>query len=349
MKLKLTLVVFVLALLNACSFGDDLEYLQAQTSANLEIPPDLTQSVSTSRFEIPDNISSGTGETVNKIPVLAQVDSLRLEGSADLYWLTIDGPVDNLYQLVRNYWASEGYGLTVDEPVIGVMQTEWILKEEGKGAADQGFLASLFGEDNLSATQDQFHTRIARDPETSSTRIYIAHRGTRYLHKLVTRQTEEEDQNEWGYRQPEPELEVEMLSRLMIYLGLNKAEVDQQLVNVKLFAPRATIHIDVSENETFIIVKSARQLAWNRLLHQLDRLNFDIVSTDPSSGLGGDGVVFLKIASEAEEDNGEKQVTLVVTDETHELTRISLENADGDIDESPEGAELIALLYEYIK
>ena len=348
MKLRITPVLFVLVLLNACSFGDDLKYLEAQTSANLEIPPDLTQSVSTSRFEIPDNISSGTGEAVNEIPVLAQVDSLRLEGSADLYWLAVDGPVDNLYQLIKNFWASEGYGLTLDEPVIGVMQTQWILKEEGKGAGDQGFLASLFGEDNLSATQDQFRTRIARDADTSSTRIYFAHRGTQYLHKLVTRQNEGEDQNEWGYRQPEPEFEVEMLSRLMIYLGLNKAEVDQQLVNVKLFAPRASIHTDVSENETFIIVKSARQLAWNRLLHQLDRLNFNVVSSDSSSGLAGDGVVFLKIVSEAEEA-GEKQVALVVTEETHELTRISIENADGDIDESAEGAELIALLYEHIK
>jgi len=349
MSLRIIFIAFLLVSLNACSFGNDVKYLEARTSANLEIPPDLTQTAINSRFEIPDNISSGTGETIKKIPVLAQVDSLRLEGSADLYWLAVNGPVDNLYQLIKQFWNSEGYTLEVDEPVIGVMQTEWILKEEGQSSEEEGFFASFFAGDNLSATQDQFRTRIARDHGINGTRIYITHRGTQYLHKLVTRQTEEESQNNWGFRQPEPELEVEMLSRLMIYLGLNKSEVDQQLVDIKLFAPRATIHTDVSENETFLIVKSARTIVWNRLLHQLDRFNFNVVSVDPSSGLSGDGVVFVKITSDAEEDEGEKVVALVVTDETHELTRISIENADGDIDSSPEGAELINLLYEYLK
>ena len=353
MKVKITLVASLLVLLNACSAGNDLKYLEAQTAANLEIPPDLTQTVANSRFEIPDNISSGTGETIKKIPVLAQVDSLRLEGSADLYWLAVDGPVDNLYQLIKQFWNSEGYALEVDEPVIGVMQTEWILKEEGQGDEELGFFSAIFGEDNLSASQDQFRTRIAKDHGVSSTRIYIAHRGTQYLHKLVTRQTEDDDQNNWGFREPEPELEVEMLSRLMVFLGLKKSDVDQQLAEIKLFKPRATIHTDVSENETYLIVKSPKPLAWNRLLHQLDRINLNVVSADPSSGLAGDGVVFVKVASEAEEDDddgdGEKQMALVVTDETHDLTRISIENADGDIDDSPEGAELITLLYEHLK
>ena len=349
MSLRVTFVALVLLILNACSFGNDIEYLQAKTSANLEIPPDLTQTVTTSRFEIPDSISSGTGETVKQIPVLAQVESLRLEGSADLYWLAVDGPVNNLYQHIKQFWQSEGYALEIDEPVIGVMQTDWILKEEGQSSEGQGFFAAIFGDDNLSATQDQFRTRIAREPGTSSTRIYIAHRGTQYLHRLITRSNEDENQNEWGFRLPEPELEVEMLSRLMIYLGLNQSEVEQQVADVKLFAPRATIHTDVSENETYLIMKSPRSIAWNRLLHQLDRFNFNVESANESSGLAGDGVVFVKIASEAEEDEGEKLIALVLTDETHKLTRVSIENADGEIDDSPEAAELIALLYDHLK
>ena len=67
----------------------------------------------------------------NKVPVLARVESLQLQGSPDFYWLSVDEPVENLYQQVKNFWAFEGFGLIVDEPVIGIMETEWVYKEEG--------------------------------------------------------------------------------------------------------------------------------------------------------------------------------------------------------------------------
>ena len=60
---------------------------------------------------------------------MAKVESLRLENQSGLYWLSVEEPVDNLYQVVKNFWASEGYRLVVDEPVIGLMQTEYIYPE----------------------------------------------------------------------------------------------------------------------------------------------------------------------------------------------------------------------------
>ena len=356
--MKIALPLLVVALLTACSSGPDLEYLGTRSSENLEIPPDLTPAALSEKFVLPDNFSSGTGELDGNIPVLAQVDSLRLEGSADFYWLAVDGPVDNLYGQVKDFWATEGYTLAVDEPVIGIMQTKWLLTEVGHSKDDEGFLDSLFATDDLSASQDQFRTRIAKDSGTSSTRIYISHRGTGISYQLETRQTEDDGISDWGFRPREPELEAEMLSRLMIFLGLKKAEVDQQLANIKLFSPRATIHDDNSENETYLIMRSVKDLAWTRLLHELDRLGVEVTSSEASSGLSGDGVIFTKTAFLIEENSGffstdtelvSKQVTIVVSEETHELTRISIETPDGDVDESPEAAEFLAKLYEQIR
>ena len=356
--MKIALPVLVIALLAACSSGPDLEYLGARSSVNLEIPPDLTLTALNEKFVLPENISSGTGEFQGKIPVLAQVDSLRLEGSADFYWLAVDGPVDNLYKQVKDFWATEGYELSVDEPVIGIMQTKWLLTEVGYSKDNESFLDSLFASDDLSATQDQYRTRIAKDSGASSTRIYISHRGTETIQKLETRRTEDDDAAGWGFRPREPELEVEMLSRLMIFLGLKKAEVDQQLANIKLFSPRATIHTDNSENETYLLMKSVKDLAWTRLLHELDRLGVEVTSSEASSGFSGDGVIFAKTAFLSEEEGGffsadpqvvAKQVVIVVSEETHELTRISIETPDGDPDESPEAIEFLTKLYEQIR
>lgn len=356
--MKIALPLLLVALLAACSSGPDLEYLGTRSSENLKIPPDLTLAALNEKFVLPDNFSSGTGELEGKIPVLAQVDSLRLEGSADFYWLAVDGPVDNLYKQVKDFWATEGYALAVDEPVIGIMQTKWLLTEVGYSKDNESFLDSLFASDDLSASQDQYRTRIAKDSGTISTRIYISHRGTETLQQVETRQTEDDDTSGWGFRPREPELEVEMLSRLMIFLGLKKAEIDQQLANIKLFSPRATIHTDNSENETYLIMRSVKDLAWARLLHELDRLGVEVTSSEVSSGLSGDGVIFAKTAYLTAEDSGffsadpkvvSKQVAIVVAEETHELTRISIETPDGDPDESPEAAEFLSKLYEQIR
>ena len=356
--MKIALPMLVVTLLAACSSGPDLEYLGTRSSENLEIPPDLTLAALSEKFVLPENFSSGTGEFKGKIPILARVDSLRLEGSADFYWLAVDGPVDNLYEQVKGFWATEGYVLVVDEPVIGIMQTKWLLTEVGYSKDNESFLDSLFASDDLSATQDQYRTRIAKDSGVNSTRIYISHRGTETIQQLETRQTEDDDAAEWGFRPREPELEVEMLSRLMIFLGLKKAEVDQQLTNVKLFSSRATIHTDNSENETYLLMKSVKDLAWTRLLHELDRLGVEVTSSEVSSGFSGDGVIFVKTAFLTEEEGGffstdpevvAKRVAIVVAEETNELTRISIETPDGDPDESPEAVEFLTTLYEQIR
>ncbi len=360
---NILLIPVALAGLIACSSGPDLRYLDSRTSTNLEIPPDLTRTEINDKFVIPPNISSGLGETLNKIPVLAQVESLKLEGSADFYWLSVNGDTESLYQSIKSFWAAEGYALDIDEPAIGIMQTEWILKEEGASGQEQGFIAWLFSSNDLSARQDQFRTRIARDSDIDATQIYVSHHGMQYKQKPDIRKTDDADPNDWAFIAPDPELEIEMLSRLMVYLGLEQANVDEQIAKARLFAPRASIHTDNSKNETFLLVRSVQQLTWNRLLHELDRLDIEVVSSNPNNGFSGDGIVFVKTAYETQEEAsgllsifsssesklGQKEVVLVVSEETHELTRISIETPDGEVEESAEGIEFLTMLFEQLK
>jgi outer membrane protein assembly factor BamC len=366
--------VFVSAIVLAACGGPsaDLEYLDSRVKPNLEIPPDLTLVAVETGFELPAIFSGdGTGSR-NGIPVLASVDSIRLKGHSDFYWLSIDEPTENLYQLVRDFWASEGYTLAMDEPVIGIMKTHWVFNKEGGKDKDKSFLAKILGDSDLSSSQDQFITRIARDGGTTTSQIYISHRGTQKPLRLFS-QSDRYDQvhlndggtgEDWDFRASEPELEVEMLSRLMLYLGLRQLEVDQQLANIKLFAPRASIHTDFAEDETYILVKDEFMRTWNRTLHQLERLNFEVISADPSSGLGltgNTGVMLVETDIEIEVDTSgifsfspdiksvEMQVKLVLSEETHEITRISMEKDEDDSKIAYEEVEFLTLLYQYIK
>ena len=358
-------LLLLAALLVACNTGADRRYLDASLGSNLELPPDLVEFEQESAFELPAGFSGAESTAKDKVPVLAKVESLRLEGSGDFYWLSVEEPVDNLYQLVKNFWFSEGYRLTVDEPVIGIMQTEWVLTEQGATDEDSSWLEKFFTGDNLSASQDQYKTRVELDQTGNASRIYIAHRGTEYVYVLETGDAQRQandDENLWRFRQPEPELEVEMLSRLMIFLGLQKAEVEQQVANAKLFSPRASQHIDSSEKSPFLIVRDPYSIAWNRVYHQLERMNFEIENSEFKSVLSGEGAITINAqVTESTGDKGlfsffskssetvEKQIVVVLAEESHQLTRVMIETDEGEFDTSLAGAAFLDLLYQKIR
>ena len=364
--IRAAVAVLLASLLTSCGGSLDRRYLDATLTERLELPPDLVDTREESNFELPSTIS-GDGEIGRgQIPVVAKVESLKLESSGDMYWLSVEQPVTDLYQMVKNFWAEQGYRLVVDEPVIGVMQTEWVYKEEGADQRSENWFLQLFDEAELSASQDQFRTRIERGPGGDN-RIYIAHRGTEYQYVFDARDTGRNTgtsaptDNQWRFRQPEPELEIEMLSRLMLHLGLRQAEVDEQVASLKLYSPQAFMHLNSEENSPYLIIKSPYQIAWNRILHQLDRLNFEIAKKEYKSGLTEEGVIFVNTMVEEDSEKGgffsflsgsdtnKRQMVLVLSEESHELTRVDLENNAGDYDTSPEGAEFMTLLYQRIR
>ena len=355
--------ILLAALQAGCSTDLDLRYLDANTSEQLALPPDLTASQNEPGFKLPEGFSGDAELKAGDIPVLARVDSLKLEGHAGFYWLTVEEPVENLYQQVKNFWEFEGFRLEQDEPVIGMMQTEWIFNEEGAETGSSYFFG-LIKNNDLTATQDQFKTRIERDPETQQSRVYIAHRGTALNYEINAGEGSADadiDDNQWSFRQPESELEIEMLSRLMVYLGLEQAVVEEQVENVKLFAPRALKRFDSEENAPYLLLEDPYRRAFNRVQHQLERMNFEIAGLNYDSSLFTEGTITVTLDVVEEADGGglfsffsssnlsEGQVVLVISEESKDTTRVILETYQGDIDTSAEGAEFLNLLYLNLK
>ena len=361
--LRLITVVLITIVVAACSSDSDRRYLDTTLGQPLEIPPDLSRFEAESNFDLPNGFT-GDEQSTDKVPVLAKIDSLQLQGSGDFYWLSVDESVDNLYQQVKNFWAFEGYALIVDEPVIGVMQTEWIYKAEGGEQKTDSWWAGLFTTEDLSASQDQFRTRIERDQSGGNNNlIYIVHRGTEYVYEVRVGDQDlgEASPNDWQFRASEPQLEVEMLARLMVFLGLQKEVVDSQMAQVGLFKPRASRLVDSDEKSPFLIMNDPYQIAWNRMNHVLQRMNLEILTAEFKSGFSQQGVFivnaeivetteksgFFEFGPEDQRRN--REFTLILSEETHELTRVTLEDAKGNFDTSAEGDEFISLIYEQVK
>jgi outer membrane protein assembly factor BamC len=166
---------------------------------------------------------------------------------------------------------------------------------------------------------------------------------------------------DWQFRRAEPELEVEMLSRLMVYLGLGKEAVDLQLAQSRLFKPRAWLEINAEESSPYLIMKDPYHIAWNRIYHLLERLNFEIGDTEFKSQFIGEGKIeVLTETVEIVESTGffsfgdsdeqkQRRFKLIFSEETNAFTRVELKNGAGDPDSSPEGAEFLSMLFEQIE
>lgn len=359
-QLRILALLLLAALLLGCGGSLDRRYLKAELNKPLELPPDLSQPEVQSGFDLPSAIGADPSAP-GKVPVLAKVDSVELQGSHEFYWLSLDAPVEEAYRVTRNFWASEGYGLVMDEPVIGMMKTEWIYREEGGEKQTESWWQSLFKSQDLAAAQDQFVTRFERGEAGS--RIYISHRGTEYAPEIrLTKAADElSSPDEWQFRRSDPELEVEMLSRLMIYLGLPKDTIAAQLAKARLFKPRAVLELDADEKSPYLLLKDPYQIAWNRVRHALEVMNFEILTSEYQGTLSGEGVFIVKARIVETEDNKgifsfaaseelkSRNFTLVLTEETHNLTRLIIEDEKGNFDVSPSGAEFVSLLLEQVK
>lgn len=360
--MRLLTLIMLAVMLVACGKKLDTRYLNAELNKPLDMPPDLTPPQTQSSFDLP-NALSGDDAVSGQATGLASTVPIELKGSYQFYWLDIELPVDQTFQLAKNFWASEGYGLVIDEPIIGIMETEWIYREEGGKKETDSWWKNLFSTADLAAAQDQFKTRIERSDSEKSSRVYLTHRGTEYAPEIAVNKGADEagSADEWVFRRSDPALEVEMLSRMMIYLGLPQDAVAAQLAKARLFKPRASLQLDAEEKSPFLVMGDPYQIAWNRVRHALEIMNFDIEVAEYSRGFGNEGVFIVKARIvETDDDQGifslssteefkSRKFTLVLTEETHELTRVVLEDRKGNFDVTPSGAEFVALLLEQVK
>ena len=117
---------------------------------------------------------------------------------------------------------------------------------------------------------------------------------------------------------------------------------------------------DEVRGETYLLVKGSYTRTWYRTLHQLERLNFNVKSADITGGFNSKGVI--RVETDIEEENsgllsfffpkktpGKKQIKLIFSEKTHEITRIDIEMNKGEKENSPVVEEFAALLYQYIK
>ncbi|MGB0712770.1 MAG: outer membrane protein assembly factor BamC [Gammaproteobacteria bacterium] len=210
-----------------------LEYKQSRQVNALEIPPDLTTSSIDDQMVVPDldNVPSGSASlsdyqrersgqsssatrSSRAAAVLQSPDGVEVLRDDDRRWLRINGSLDDVWARLRDYWVSQGWLLKVEDPRIGIMETDWA---ENRAGIPDGPIRSVLSKvvDGLydAGTRDKYRTRVEPGPD-GTVEVFITHYGA-----------EEQfdgsgDTTRWIMRPRDPELETEVMRRIAVYFGV---------------------------------------------------------------------------------------------------------------------------------
>jgi outer membrane protein assembly factor BamC len=273
----------VVAALSACSAlqGDKVDYKSAGKGVALEVPPDLTQLTRDSRYVMPGGAVSANsfqvGQAVPNLPTAATaIGDVRVERAGNQRWLVVNRPADQLWGPVRDFWQESGFLLTIDQPNLGIMETDWA---ENRAKIPHDVVRSTIGKalDSLYSTseRDRFRTRFERSA-SGGTEIYVSHRGMVEVYSST-----QKDQTVWQPRPADAELEAEFLRRLMVKLGVPQA---QSAAATAAAADKPSSRLATVNSQPVLVIDDAFDRAWRRVGLALDRTGFTVEDRDRSQG-----------------------------------------------------------------
>jgi len=373
------LAVLLGVALGACSYFNletkKIDYKSAGKMPPLEVPPDLTRPTTDDRYAVPDINPRGTAtyseysrertgqRTSVGGSVLPQQDSARIERDGSQRWLVVKGAPDQVWPVVRDFWLDTGFIVNLEIPVAGVMETDWA--ENRAKLPDIGFIRGLLGKildmTYTTSERDKFRTRLERGTQPGSTEIYISHRG---MQEVYTTQSRDNPDTRWQPRPSDPNLEVEMLGRLMMRFGVEDSRVKAQLATGPTTQQqRATLSKGTDGVRTLALDEQFDR-AWRRVGLALDRVGFTVEDRDRSKGLyfvrymdpqidGGKaadkGGWFSRLRFWGSSDKPKLEQYRIEVKDVPQGAQIKVFNKDGAQENSETAGKILTLLYEQLK
>jgi len=271
---------------------------EKQAERNLEIPPDLTSDRINDRMSVPDNfggVSTSYSEYVTDRrlrdaegtptvggSVLPSIDNIEVRRDGDVRWLQVSAPVDEVWPRVIDFWQENGVLMEEENPTVGVMRTSWL---ENRAEIGRDFVTDAIRTvlDGLyeAGTRDQYRVRLERT-EQDNTEIYMTHIG---MEEQVIQDAEGGVENTvWVPRERDPELEIEMMRRLMVFLGAADERARAQLAARGERQESRTQMMRTREG-TQLLIDETFSRAWRLIGLALDRVGFAVEDRDRSAGI----------------------------------------------------------------
>lgn len=355
--------------LSSCSsmFGGKTDYQKAKEAHALEIPPDLSAASGGQALVIPKIApedatyshyagaeKSAASQPVEKTTPVAGVlpSGVRVLRDGAIRWLELDGEAGTLWPKVREFFESQGFKITEDDPKLGVMQTSW---KEQKAESSDGFFSKLWNKLNSTGLRDSYRARLEPAEQPGKTLLFIVHRGLKEY--ALNENGTDVVTTAWEWRPSDPELEAEMLQRFLVFMGEGKVQAKAAVAAAGPVASRAVLKQDGQHSS--LVVSEVFARTWRRTGLALDRLGVTVEDRDRSNGLfyvrlpadffkkAGSGFLGgLFSGGQAKQPADRYQLRLADRGET---TVIEVLSKDGAADDTPAARHILEQLQTYLK
>ena len=372
------LIVVALALagcesMNLSSLSKRIDYKTTGAAPSLELPPDLNTPTYDDRYTV--NTASGLAARDANRPkqsdLLPTNAEARIARAGNERWLVVKATPEQAWALTRQFWSDMGFVLATEQPTLGVMETDWA---ENRAEIPQDAVRKYIGKyiDIFFTTykRDKFRTRIERGAEPGTTEIYLSHRG---MEQVPTTMIDNKNPAgfAWAVMPTNPNLEAEMLSRLMMRFGTptttaggTPAAGAASAAAAGATAAEVHARLEKGVDGPRLYVDDPFDRAWRRVGLALDRSGFTVVDRDRSSGLyyvryadpdadmsrkdrDKSWLAKLMFWKPDEKDKPEQYRIKVV--EAAPQSVVSVQDTAGNPEKSQAGDKILALLQEQLK
>ncbi len=341
-----------------------IDYKSAATGPALELPPDLT----TPRYDDRYRVNTATGLAAagsnkeSRSALLPQTPDAKIMRAGNERWLVVKATPEQAWNTTREFWQESGFVLAVENPQIGFMETDFA---ENRADAPTDIVRKTLGKvlDAFYTTykQDKFRTRIERGSEPGTVEIYISHRG---MEQVPTAKIDNSSPAAfvWAVMPPNPALESEMLTRLMMKFGTPEPAARTAVVESSIAPDRATIEKN-ADGTYRLTVQDPFDRTWRRVGLALDRGGFTVVDRDRSRGVYfvryGDpdalaakanqaGILDKLMFWKADEKDKPEQYQIVVA-EAAANSVVSVQDPGGVPDRTAASQKILTLLKDQLK
>lgn len=351
--------------------GKRIDYKSTSAAPPLELPPELSQPRYDDRFAVStaSGLAAANAARPNRNDLLPSNPDARIARAGSERWIVAKATPEQAWSIARQYWTDTGFVVAVEQPTIGVMETDWA---ENRADMPSDFLRSTIGKylEAFTSTykRDKFRTRIERGAEPGTVEIYVSHRGMEQV-PTVMMDNRYGAGFAWAVMPPNPNLEAEMLSRLMMRFGAPESQAAATAVNApgERAAPATPDRARVekgADGVSKLIVDDPFDRAWRRVGLALDRSGFTVVDRDRSSGVyfvryadpdsdmtkkdrGESWLAKLMFWKKDDKDKPEQYRIKVV--EAAPASVVSVQDPKGEPDRTQNSEKILALLKDQLK
>jgi outer membrane protein assembly factor BamC len=293
----------IVVLTAACSsntpIGKPIDYKSVRKDSasldSLKLPPKLTKPTASEKYsgiskseatlsEYHKRVESGAEATGQQI--LPSNPNIRVERDGIYRWLVVNDSAENIWDLVKQFWLEEGFLIASEDPVAGILETDWA---ENRAKMSTNVIAEMINRVVpllvSSPERDKYRIRLERMGDTE-TGIFLSHEGMALV--ALPGKTFKTTKRVWQYRQKDPELESEMLMRLMVSLGVAEGDeiLDQVAPGGPIESPQAIVSLEVdSEGFPNLIANDDFERVWRRLGIALETFDFSVTDKNRSDGV----------------------------------------------------------------